>query len=193
MNQPSQWGGYAGIIIDDTKLYDALEVHGVTRETDGKTEHCEVNDEAPEFYSVYAHLVQGGVECIGDFEKASDAFSYAEEIRRQHNNEWPISGKVQSGTIDLTPVGCQSPEGNARVAKATRDFQGATAQVANAAETMYYEMLAGGEFEDWTELSAAIQTRKEKQDAFLKAVAGRPEPPKETKWVPVFNADKVKQ
>jgi len=35
--------------------------------------------------------------------------------------------------IDITPVGCQTPEGNAKVAKAVKEFDDAGAALANAA------------------------------------------------------------
>jgi len=83
----SAWGGYAETIIHDPKDYDALEIHGVRemmREAMGDRYNaekhgtmCEVDDENPEFYSVYVHLAEGGVECIGDFETAEDARTYA--------------------------------------------------------------------------------------------------------------------
>ncbi len=56
--------------IIDPIAYDAVEVHGV-RDTgplpDGST-CCEVDDDQPQFFSVYGHLREGGVECIGDFD-----------------------------------------------------------------------------------------------------------------------------
>jgi hypothetical protein len=83
------FGGYAESIIKNPADYDALEVHGVTSETDRDgTIHCEVDDENPEFYSVYAHRAQGGVECIGDFATQQDANKYADETASRYN--WPV-------------------------------------------------------------------------------------------------------
>ena len=71
--------------------------------------------------------------------------------------------------IDITPVGCSTPEGNARVAKAIKDFDDATAALANAA----IEFLDVSE--DIHQLRALIGARNRKQEAFLAAVAGSSE------------------
>jgi hypothetical protein len=62
-----------------------IEVHGVVREAiDGSNWICDVNDENPEFFSAYAHLCEGGVECIGDFKTHQEAIDYAKHIAEQH-------------------------------------------------------------------------------------------------------------
>jgi hypothetical protein len=73
--------GYAETIMLHPSLYDAVEVHGVRdlQEPDRVEKHgtiCEVDDDDPQFFSVYAHLREGGCECIGDFETAADAVAY---------------------------------------------------------------------------------------------------------------------
>jgi hypothetical protein len=86
--------------------------------------------------------------------------------------------------IDCTPVGLQTPEGSARVAKAMQEWEDTHATVANAATQfadahgadlehvaeMYPELL-----EDWKELRSLMDDRSRKQEAFLRAVAGAPE------------------
>jgi hypothetical protein len=83
------FGGYAESIIIYPNEYDQLEIHGVSEEPDGYGgTACEINDENPEFYSVYAHLKEGGVECIGDFRTPADAMAYASGYSVRYG--WPI-------------------------------------------------------------------------------------------------------
>lgn len=63
--------------------FDALEIHGVRdlapalgRDADGST-WCEVDDQNPQFFSVYAHLAEGGVECLEDFKTLAQAEAWA--------------------------------------------------------------------------------------------------------------------
>lgn len=72
--------------------YDAVELHGVayTGErhieksiTDKRcVEHVEMNDDKPDFYSVYLHLKAGGVDCIADFDDLVVARRYALEVSK---------------------------------------------------------------------------------------------------------------
>ncbi|RZU28955.1 hypothetical protein [Edaphobacter modestus] len=95
------WGGYAESIIKDPEFYDALELHGVRNiledeyaaagkgynaTTEGT--QCEVDDENPQFFSIYAHMYDGGVECIGDFETYHAAAAYGMEIATEYG--WPL-------------------------------------------------------------------------------------------------------
>lgn len=61
------------IMVGRGEEFDAFEVHGVVT----KEACCEVDDANPEFYSVYAHLREGGVECVGDFSNLNAARGYA--------------------------------------------------------------------------------------------------------------------
>lgn len=87
-----EWGGYAETIITNPADFDALEVHGVrdlNQYADGEGTQCEVDDDNPEFFSVYAHLVQGGVECVGDFETWDEAVTYGKQLGKEHG--WVIT------------------------------------------------------------------------------------------------------
>lgn len=85
VTEETKFGGYAEDIVNNPADYDSLEVHGVSEEEDGYGgTACEIDDENPEFFSVYAHLKQGGVECIGDFRTTEDAIAYAKEIAALH-------------------------------------------------------------------------------------------------------------
>ena len=84
--------------------------------------------------------------------------------------------------IDITPVDCQTPEGNAKVNKAIKDFDDAGAALANAAiefldthesDILHAMEMYPGVAEDVHQLRALIGTRNRKQEAFLSAVAGR--------------------
>lgn len=72
------------------KNFDAIEVHGVADL--GPDGHggtlCEMDDENPQFYSVYLHLTGGGVDCVGDFSDFADANDYARELGDLYH--WPI-------------------------------------------------------------------------------------------------------
>ena len=83
------FGGYAESIIIHPNDYDQLEIHGVSETPDGNGGTvCEVDDENPEFYSVYAHLKVGGVECIGDFPSPAEAMAYASVYSVRYG--WPL-------------------------------------------------------------------------------------------------------
>lgn len=91
----------------------------------------------------------------------------------------PEQPVTKTGTIDITPVGCQTPEGNARVAKAMKAFDDSSAEVANKATEFLRELLLEVKIpnalaDDLKELTAAINRRKAIQEAFLRAVASAP-------------------
>ena len=101
MMELEEFGGYAESIIRNPADYDALEVHGVrdlmpahqkdmgnSYNADRDGTMCEVDDDSPEFFSVYAHLAQNGVECIGDFPTLALAIVYAKTISAQYR--WPV-------------------------------------------------------------------------------------------------------
>ena len=90
---------------------------------------------------------------------------------------------IQTGvrTIDITPRGLTTPEGVERVRKATEEFESSVAEVANAATNFFNQYEADllhcmemyeGVKDDVTEIRALIDARSEKQEAFLRAVAG---------------------
>jgi hypothetical protein len=85
-------------------------------------------------------------------------------------------------TIDITPVGCQTPEGAARVAKAMKEFEDSAASLANASieffdthekDILHCMTMYEGVAEDVHQIRALIGARRRKQGAFLRAVAGR--------------------
>jgi hypothetical protein len=87
------------------------------------------------------------------------------------------------GVIDITPEILKTPEGAAKVAKAMAEFEDATATVANESEAFldsYSEEIAGMArgnnpemIEAINDLNSAIENRRRKQEAFLRALAGR--------------------
>jgi len=79
---------YAELIIKDPDNYDTIEIHGV-RETNENPTCCEVDDDAPSFFSTYVHLKHGGLECVGDFNTAQAARDYADRLSRQYG--WPVA------------------------------------------------------------------------------------------------------
>lgn len=78
------------------------------------------------------------------------------------------------GTIDVTPRGCQTPEGNAHCEAALEAWRSWDAQIVNHLS----ELLVGTEVESLTAedvyvLRGLLVTRYAKQEAFVRAVAGR--------------------
>ncbi|MGF6604025.1 hypothetical protein P3T23_008780 [Paraburkholderia sp. GAS448] len=89
-----KFGGYAPqVIARRTERFEGIELEGV-READG---HCEVDNETPEFFSVYLRLKPEGddvgARCVGDFETHGEATAYAESLARQYG--WRIRDKAQ--------------------------------------------------------------------------------------------------
>jgi hypothetical protein len=81
---------YADLIIKDSpELFNGIEIQGV-REHSGVDDESfvEVDNENPQFYSVYVHLVSGGVDCVGDFSGCNDAIEYANELADKYG--WPV-------------------------------------------------------------------------------------------------------
>ena len=75
-------------------------------------------------------------------------------------------------TIDITPVGCQTPEGQSRVQIAHQEWDDATHALANTLK----EIMDDDEkptTDDIQQLRALIGARDRKQEAFLRAVAGK--------------------
>ncbi len=89
---------------------------------------------------------------------------------------------MNTETVDIIPESLKSPEGAARVNAAVQDFEESTADVANLAAAFLDQWgiaisLAmrreSPEFaEDLNELQAAVRTRYERQETFLRALAG---------------------
>ena len=81
---PSLNDKYADLIIGiRADQYDSLEVHGVRDLFAGSEDagtHFEVDYENPEIYSVYVHLIEGGVESVGDFSEHAMAVGYADDL-----------------------------------------------------------------------------------------------------------------
>lgn len=87
---------------------------------------------------------------------------------------------ITGETIDLTPVGCQTPEGCKRIADAQDEWDRATHQLANVLKEMLDTCVYGEGFsgDELHQLKALIGARDRKQEAFLRAVAGAPGKPK---------------
>lgn len=75
-------------------------------------------------------------------------------------------------TIDLTPVGMSTPEGCKRVREAQAEFEDATHALANAVKERWD---AGGYLlpSDRDKIRDLVGARDRKQEAFLRAVAGK--------------------
>ena len=70
------WNDYDGLEVSPVKVYPMA---------DGDSIFCEVcePDEA-HFWSVYGHLVAGGVECFEDFTTEAEAMAHAEKLLADH-------------------------------------------------------------------------------------------------------------
>lgn len=86
---------YAGSVIGCyASNYDAVEVHGVRNfasSTDNGTCY-EIDNLTPTSFSVYVHLRDGGLDCVGDFGKYDDAVQYGAEVSAEY--EWPVRNYV---------------------------------------------------------------------------------------------------
>lgn len=83
---------YGNLIIgENPEDFDAIEVHGTRTWDDlnhpGET-ISEIDDELPTRFSTYVHLVDGGIECVGDHATFELAMKYATELSTKHG--WPI-------------------------------------------------------------------------------------------------------
>lgn len=77
---------YAEDIIDGKPHnFDAIEIHGV-KKLPGDS--VEVDDENPDFFSLYLHVVAGGTECVGDFSTRELANQYADELSIKY--KWKV-------------------------------------------------------------------------------------------------------
>ena len=77
--------------------YDGIEIQGVrdcNLPGDPQGTCCEVDNQNPQFFSVYAHLKEGGVECVGDFATHTLADAYAKELAAKF--QWTIRDYVPS-------------------------------------------------------------------------------------------------
>jgi hypothetical protein len=94
-------------------------------------------------------------------------------------------GAKEVTTVDITPMGLITPEGQERVRVAMQKFENATALVANATELFLSEYggilddaasedaVGRGDLEDdLRSLRTLIERRRREQDQFLRAVAG---------------------
>lgn len=80
------------IIGNNHDRYDAIEIHGVRDHNspgDPNGTCCEVDNENPQFFSVYVHLKEGGIECVGDFSTHDLAVLYANELAEKYH--WPVN------------------------------------------------------------------------------------------------------
>jgi hypothetical protein len=74
--------------------------------------------------------------------------------------------------IDITPVGCQTPEGVKRIQDAQQEWESATHLLANAVKEIMEDDQKPTP-DDIHQLRVLIGARDRKQEAFLRAVAGR--------------------
>jgi hypothetical protein len=84
-------------------------------------------------------------------------------------------GTPTGETIDITPVGCQTPEGNERVNRAMRVCDMTTVTVAELATQMVETLEANQSYASakFDAIKAAIKARKDAYENLLKTVSGR--------------------
>jgi len=76
-------------MIINYEYYDALEVHAVkdlnADDPCRDDTYCEVCQRSEaDFFSVYGHLKEGGVECLFDFPTELEAVAKGEELSEEH-------------------------------------------------------------------------------------------------------------
>lgn len=92
---PPIFDRYADSVIGCfAQQYDAIEVYGVRNFAAGtdKGTCYEIDNLTPTSFSVYVHLKEGGVDCVGDFSNYDDAVSYGAELRNEYG--WPVRNQV---------------------------------------------------------------------------------------------------
>lgn len=52
----------------------------------------EIDNLTPTSFSVYAHLKDGGLDCVGDFSKYEDAVQYGADLNAEYG--WPLRNHV---------------------------------------------------------------------------------------------------
>lgn len=85
-------------------------------------------------------------------------------------------------TIDITPAGLRTQDGIERTNKAVSEFNDSTAQVANLATELFDMLIQSDLFtpvrhqyrEEIAEMKSAIELRRDRQEEFLRAIAGAP-------------------
>lgn len=89
--------------------------------------------------------------------------------------EKALGGTPTGETIDITPEGCKTPEGNARVNRALAHVDEASRRVADLATQMVDRLAANQQWQsdEHDVLKAAIQHRKDAYRELLRAVAGK--------------------
>ncbi|KVD92939.1 hypothetical protein WS63_07850 [Burkholderia stagnalis] len=83
---------YADAIVGSRPdRFDGLEIQGVREFVDPSNlaaNCCEVDNDSPQFFSVYVHHRTGGVACVGDHGSHELAAAYANALSEAHG--WPI-------------------------------------------------------------------------------------------------------
>jgi hypothetical protein len=74
--------------------YDAVEVHGVRNFASGTGDGTcyEIDNLTPTSFSIYVHLKDGGLDCVGDFGKYDDAVQYGAQVSAEYG--WPVRNHV---------------------------------------------------------------------------------------------------
>jgi len=80
--------------LSEGATWDQLEYHPVQEVAPDVIEQCTDNEE-PDFWSVYAHLEWGGLECIADLETEADCISFIALVdslfRNDTNMVWVVT------------------------------------------------------------------------------------------------------
>lgn len=85
----------AKVINNQPELFSGLEINGaredVTNESDSQelVKTTVVDNENPQFISVYARRKVGSVSCIGDFGSHAEAAEYAKQLGAKY--DWPVT------------------------------------------------------------------------------------------------------
>jgi len=75
--------------MPELKRFDAYEIWGI--KDDG--ENCEPIHEkgiTPDYHSLYGHIPEEGLQCIGDFKKQEDAVEVWKRITGEDGDKYPL-------------------------------------------------------------------------------------------------------
>jgi len=73
------------VIFDGGKLFDAIEIHGIS--PDGNGAHNIENGD-PVYFSIFVRAIEGGIECVGDFGQPKHAIEKANLLADQYG--WKV-------------------------------------------------------------------------------------------------------
>ncbi len=121
-----------------------------------------------------AYRFHGSAECTCDKDNRPESIDSLQGCRESDRIAEGLNtiGRPSGETIDITPVGLQTPEGVVRVLDAQQEWDSATHALANAVTELNWNRPDDFTKDETHQILALIGARDRKQEAFLRSVAG---------------------